>query len=90
MERRLDARDDLGEERIGDVADDEPDRVRLPSAEALGEHVRLVVELGYRLHHLFAHRRAHVGMTREDPRDGRHRDAGPLCDLAHAGPPSPS
>jgi hypothetical protein len=62
-ERRLGALDDLGEQRVGDVADDEADRARLPAAQRLGEQVGLVAELGHDRHHLLPHGARHVGVA---------------------------
>ena len=52
----LGALDDLGEQRVRDVADDEPDRVRGPAAQPLGEQVRPVAELAHGREHALAHR----------------------------------
>ena len=66
-ELALGAVGDGGEERVGDVADDETDGVRRASAQALGEKVGLVAELGGGPSDAPAHRRADVGVIAERP-----------------------
>ena len=83
---RLGARHDLGQERVGDVADHEPDREGLAAAEPLGQQVRLVGEPVDGLEDAVAHLGAHVGMAREHARHRGHGDSGQLGDLAHARP----
>src|SRR5581483_10763337 len=52
-------------------------------AQALRQHVRLVAELADGGHDDLPHLRADVGVPGEHARDGRHRDPGPIGDLAH-------
>ena len=83
-EHRLGARRDGRDQRVRDVADDVADRQRRPATQALGQEVRLVLELLDGGEDALAHLEADVGVLREDPGDGRDRDVGELGDFAHA------
>jgi len=67
VHRRLHAHDDLGEQRVRDVADDEADRERLAAPEALREQVGLVPESLDGRENAVAHGRADVGVSRHHP-----------------------
>ena len=69
LQDRLGTLDDVRKQRIGDVADDEPDRQRLATSHALRQQVGLVVQFLHRGEHALAHRATHIRMAREHPRD---------------------
>ena len=72
----LDAADDLGEVRVGDVVDDDPDDRDVALEQPAGEGVGDVVELAGRIEHAGARRRADRVGDAETTRDRRRRDAG--------------
>ena len=71
------------EERVGDVADQEPDRVGAAGAQALGQEVGLVAELSGGLVDPPTHLLADVGMIAERPRHRRQGDPGAGRDVVH-------
>ena len=78
----LDAADDLGEVRVGDVVDDDADDRHVALVQPAGEGVRDVVERPGRLQHPRARGRAdRVRRGRDDPRDGGRGDAGQPGDV---------
>ena len=71
------------EERIGDVTDEESDRVGAAGAQALGQEVGLVAELAGRLVDATTHLLADVRMVAERPGHRRQGDAGTCGDVVH-------
>ena len=63
----LDTPRDVREERVRDVADDEPDRAGLATAQALGQEIGLVLELGDRVQDARPHVVTDVGVLGQDP-----------------------
>ena len=85
-QHRLRARGDGRDERVGDVADHVADRKRRAATQALGQEIRLVLELVDRVEHALAHVGADVRVPRQDARNGGDRDVGEIRHLAHARP----
>jgi len=81
---------DRRDERVGDVADHVANGQRRTPAEALGQEVRLVLELLDGGEDARPHLGADVGVLRKDPRHRRDRDVGQFRDLAHAGSLAPN
>ena len=78
----LDAADHLGEVRVGDVVDDDPDHRDAALEQPAGEGVGHVVERPGGLEHALPRRRAdRVVRRRDDPRGRGRRDAGQPGDL---------
>ena len=84
-QRHLGAEDDLGDVDAGDVAHEEADGHRRALAQAAGQQVRGVAELGDGVVHALAGLGADVRMAAEGPRGGGDRDAGAGRDLAQPG-----
>ena len=75
-EHGLGARRDGRDQRVRDVADDVADRQRRPAAQALGQEVRLVLELVDGGQDPVAHLGADVRVPGQDAGDRRDRDVG--------------
>ena len=82
---RLDAGDDLDEERVHQIGDDDAERVGAAEAEAAGDGVALVAELFDLGEDAGAGRLADVGVVVQHLRDGRDRDAELAGDPLHRG-----
>lgn len=85
--RGLGAQHDVRHQRVGDVREHEPDAERLAAAQALGQEVGLVLQLGDRGEDPVAHGGRHVGVPREHPADRGDRHVREVRHLAHAGAP---
>ncbi|MFN8520778.1 MAG: hypothetical protein U0667_15595 [Chloroflexota bacterium] len=83
---RLGPRRDIGDEVVGQVVRDEPHLARRAPPEALGQDVRLVVEVGGGAQDPLAEVGAHVGAARQDARDRGVGHARPGGDVADADP----
>ena len=82
----LDAARDVGEERVGDVGHDQPDRAALSAAQLAGRFVAYVVEAVDRLLDPPEGRVGDEIGPVERVRHGAHRHAGVTGDVADAGP----
>ena len=85
----LGAQHDVRHQRVGDVREDEADRQRLAATQALGQEVRLVVQLRATADRTRSRIWALTsGMARQDPRDRRDGHVREVGHLAHACPAS--
>ena len=79
----LGAPDDRGEERVGDVGDDDAEHHRRPGAQAAGRAVAPVAELGDRGQHPLPQVSGDISLPVHDPRHGRRRHPGRGGDVAN-------
>ena len=81
--RRLDAIDDLGEERVVQIVDDDAQRARATAGKTPSEHVRSIPQLFGCREHEGPPFVADVGRTAHHERHERSGHAGRLGDLLH-------